>query len=413
MPTKKYTFEALGLVEGGDDGFLSTVTHFAAKSLGAPISLVSVIQKKKNRQYISAGCGMPLENEQDRQVTLDQSICLIVHDSHQPLVVKDLLEDDRTRNMESVRHFGFRSYIGVPIHSNTGAVIGSLCCLRMEPCEWDADSIETLTKLAEAVDGILLARAASLEQEATNKKLKKLLESRSSFTAHLSHEIRTPLTGLVGSIRLLNSMNLEGKPGELVQVLNRSSTNLLNIVNDTLDFAKLDAGHFKIHEEPCDLGELAREVVDSHRIVAEEKGLRVEVQDRLGGELFIADRRALGSILQNLFGNAVKFTHQGSASLSLSVNHIGAVEIEVTDTGIGISEEAHGTIFDEFQQASARIARKYGGTGLGMAIVKKLVEALEGEIHLKSEINKGSTFTVTLPLEQATKETQKTEARRQ
>lgn len=412
MPTKKYTYEALGLVENGEDGLLSTVTHFAAKSLGAPVSLVSVIQEKKNRQYISAGCGIPLESEHDRQVTLGESVCLIVHDSHKPLIVSDLLEDRRTMNMDTVRKFGFRSYIGVPIHSNIGAVIGSLCCLKMEPCDWDPDNIESLTKLAKAVDGIILARAISLEQEATNKRLKKLLETRSSFTAHLSHEIRTPLTGLVGSIRLLNSMNLEGKAGELVQVLNRSSTNLLSIVNDTLDFAKLDAGHFRIIEEPCDLAQLAREVVDSHRIVAEEKGLLIEVHDQLGGELFNADKRALGSILHNLFGNAVKFTHAGSAAIKLAINLNGSVEIHVTDTGIGIAKEAQETIFDEFQQASSRIARKYGGTGLGMAIVKRLVEAMNGEICLRSEVGKGAIFTVTLPLEQAAKVSRDLEAGR-
>lgn len=401
MAAKKYTFEALGLVENGEDRFLSNVTHFAAKSLGAPVSLVSVIQRHKDRQYISAGCGIDLEDEEGRQVTLDQSVCQIVHDERKPLMIPDLLADERTMCMSSIIQFGFRAYIGVPIHSNTGAVIGSLCCLKMEPGDWEPDSVDTLLRLAQAVDGIIVARARNLEQEATNTKLKKLLASRSSFTAHLSHEIRPPLTGLVGSIRLLNTMNLDGKAGELVQILNRSSTNLLNIVNDTLDFAKLDAGHFEITEEPCNLGTLATEIVDSFRALADEKGLEIAVDDQLLGQLHMADRRALESIIHNLFSNAVKFTDTGGATVTLSKNPYGSIEIKVADSGIGIDQAHHLTIFDEFEQASPRVARKYGGTGLGMAIVKRLVDAMNGEIWVKSEIGKGAIFAVSLPLERA------------
>ncbi|MGR3506219.1 MAG: sensor histidine kinase [Paracoccaceae bacterium] len=389
------------MVENGDDRFLSNVTHFAAKSLGAPVALVSVIQKHKNRQYIAAGAGIALEDEKDRQITLDQSVCQIVHDERAPLIIPDLLADERTMCMWSIIQYGFRAYIGVPIHSNTGAVIGSLCCLKMEPGEWHADSVDSLLRLAQAVDGIIVARARNLEQEETNTRLKKLLASRSSFTAHLSHEIRTPLTGLVGSIRLLNTMNLDGKAGELVQILNRSSTNLLDIVNDTLDFAKLDAGHFVIAEEPCDLGALATEIVDSFRALAEEKGLTLVVDDQLDGQVLMADRRALESIIHNLFSNAVKFTDTGGATVTLSKTPYGLIEIKVADTGIGIDQAHHATIFDEFEQASPRVARKYGGTGLGMAIVKRLVDAMNGEIWIKSEIGKGATFAVSLPLERA------------
>lgn len=399
MAAKKYTFEALGLVENGEDRFLSNVTHFAAKSLGAPVALVSVIQKHKDRQYISAGCGIDLEDEEGRQVTLDQSVCQIVHDERKPLIIPDLLADERTMDMSSILQFGFRAYIGVPIHSNTGAVIGSLCCLKMQPGEWEPDSVDTLLRLGQAVDGIIMARARNLEQEETNTRLKKLLASRSSFTAHLSHEIRTPLTGLAGSIRLLNSMNLDGKAGELVQILNRSSAKLLNIVNDTLDFAKLDAGHFQIKHEPCDLGALATEIVESFRALADEKGLTVEVDNQLGGQMHMADRRALESIVHNLFSNAVKFTDTGGARITLSNNPYGSIEITVVDTGIGIDQAHHATIFDEFEQASPRVARKYGGTGLGMAIVKRLVDAMNGDIRIKSEVGHGTTFAVTLPLE--------------
>ena len=399
MAKKNYTFEALGLVANGDDRLLSNITHLAARLLRAPVSLVSVIQTDRNRQYVSAACGLSVEAEDARQVPLDQSVCKFVYHEKKLLIIEDLLEDGRTKDMQSVMEFGFRSYIGMPIHSVGGKVIGVICCIKTEPGEWSTGEIDSLERLAIEVDDIIKSRAHALELETTNSRLKKLLAARSSFTAHLSHEIRTPLTGLVGSIRLLNSLNLSGKAGELVQVLNRSSTSLLEIVNDALYSAKLDAGKFQVSQEPCDLGQLVRDIVASYRAAADEKGLTIRIEDQLTGLMFMADRRAVFSVVQNLFNNAIKFTDNGSAEIELSTDAYGSVQIKVKDTGIGIEDQSLATIFEEFQQANPRIARQHGGTGLGMAIVKRLVEAMDGELTVQSELCKGTTFTVSLPLE--------------
>lgn len=399
MAKKNYTFEALGLVANGDDRLLTNVTHLAARLLNAPVSLVSVIQTDRDRQYVSAACGLSVEAEDARQVPLDQSVCKFVFEEKKLLIIEDLLADGRTMDMQSVRENGFRSYIGVPIHSVGGKVIGVICCVKTEPGEWQADEIDSLERLAIEVDDIINSRAHALELETTNSRLKKLLAARSSFTAHLNHEIRTPLTGLVGSIRLLNSLNLSGKAGELVQVLNRSSTSLLEIVNDALFSAKLDAGKFQVSQEPCDVGQLIRDIAASYRAAADEKGLTIRIEDQLTGLIFMADRRALFTVVQNLFNNAIKFTETGSAAIALATDPYGLVQIRVTDTGMGIDDQSLTTIFEEFQQANPRIARQHGGTGLGMAIVKRLVEAMEGEIKVQSELGNGTEFTVTLPLE--------------
>ena len=399
MAKKNYSIAALGLVNNGTDHLLSNITHLASRMLNAPVSLVSIIQTDLHRQYISAGCGIPLENEDERQAPLEQSVCKMVFDQKSPLVIVDLLKDERTKHMETVQHFGFRSYIGVPIHGVYGKVIGALCCIKTKPYAWAPSDVEALERFALEIDDIVRSRAREIDLETTNSRLKKLLAARSSFTSHLSHEIRTPLTGLVGSIRLLNSMNLDGKAGELVQVLNRSSTNLLEIVNDTLEYAKLDSGHFKVTTEPCDLGQLARDIAATYRAIADEKGLTIRIDDQMAGLIFLTDRRSLHSVIQNLFNNAIKFTEAGSAEIALSTDGAGVVTIKVIDTGIGIDKASLATIFEEFQQANPRIARKYGGTGLGMAIVKSLVEVMGGEIYVTSELGQGTTFTVTLPLE--------------
>lgn len=394
----RFSFDALGLVNNGDDDCLKNIAFLAEKLLGATGALVSVIQAKREMQYISAS-SLDCVTEDKRQVPFDRSICKLVFIEQKPVIIEDLTKDERTKSLEPVTHAGLRSYIGVPFHSEQGKVIGSLCCFWTVPTAIDAAKLDLLQRLARGVDDIIRARVTVLEKDRTNAKLAKMLAARSSFSSHLSHEIRTPLTGLVGSIKLLTAMDLDEKPLELVKLLDRSSARLLTLVNDTLDFAKLESGNFRISQEACDIGELAREIVESTRILREEKDISIEVVDTLAGEMFLADRHALDSVIHNLFCNAVKFTNTGSAKIIISQNSDDWIDITVADTGIGIPDDAHETIFDEFQQANPRIARKYGGTGLGMAIVKRLVDLMQGEISLESEVGVGTTITVSLPLD--------------
>jgi len=402
LPGTHYTLEALGLVENGNDLLLENIATLAARLLNAPISLVNVIQTYRDRQYVSASCGLALDQNGDREMALDQSVCKIVLEQDDVVMIPDLLGDARTMNMQSVRDLGVRAYLGVPIHDVSGKTIGALCCLMNEPTDWDDVKIDSLKRLALEIDDIIQTRARALDLEATNAKLNKLLAARSSFSSHLSHEVRTPLTGLVGAIGLLKRMQLDGQAGQLVDVMDRSSTNLMNLVNDILDFAKLDSGQFDLESVPCDIGDLIDDVVASLRPVAAEKGIGIWFDNQLDAQRFYTDSRALRSTLQNLFGNAVKFTNVGSAGIILRKGQYSQIEILVVDTGIGIPAECQETIFDEFQQASPRIARKYGGTGLGMAIVKRLVEAMNGDIQIESEIAKGTTVTISIPMAPST-----------
>ncbi len=401
MSNPKYSLRSLGLLEVATNQSLENITHLASQFLNAPVSFVSVIQDARSRQFVSASCGLEFADESERAFPLEESICNFVYRSEQPLIISDLRTDSRTKYMNSVRELGLQSYAGVPIHGIDGEVIGALCCITTEPRNWSEHEVSTLLRLAQSVDDFIKYRAAAIDQQKINKQLTKLLAARSSFTSHLSHEIRTPLTALVGSIKLLTAMNLQGQVGELISMLNRSSSRLMNIVNDSLDFAKLDAGHFKVSLEECDLGELARDIVSSFKIQADAKSIETAVIDKLAGLKFMADRKALDSMLHNLFGNSVKFTHEGRAEIWLDRDQDGAVEIKVLDTGIGIEPSSHAKIFEEFEQANPRIARKYGGTGLGMAIVKRLVEVMHGSISLTSQPGKGTTFTIVLPLEMA------------
>lgn len=397
MP-KNYSFEALGLLDDGVDQSVLNIINLASSMLDAPISFVSLIEHSKSRQYFPASIGFPSELEEARETPIEESICRYVQRDQKTISIPDLLLDDRTKDNPLIHKHGLRSYLGTPIHAVSGKTIGALCCMETKPTCWSALDIATLEKLALCVDDTVKARAMALEERKANEKLAKLAAARSGFIAHMSHEIRTPLTGFIGSVRLLNSMNLEGKPGELINLLNRSSSRLLDVVNDSLQLAKLDAGQFKLFEEECNLGVLVRDVITSHLDFAISKSVDLKVNDGLSGKIYCLDRRAMESIVHNLLGNAIKFTEAGYAQIDLSEDESGQVVIDFIDTGIGIPEEYHATIFEEFEQAGPKIARKYGGTGLGMAIVKRLVETMDGEIILQSRPGEGTKVSVTLPL---------------
>ena len=183
-----------------------------------------------------------------------------------------------------------------------------------------------------------------------------------------------------------------------MSILNRSADKLLGFVNDVLDLAKLDAGHFESVEEETNIGDFAREILHEFQGLADSKSIHLSVDDELSSNLYFADRSAFQTILQNLVGNAIKFTQAGSVTIRVREDSYGQVLVDVIDTGIGIAPEDHDRIFQEFEQAGSIKGRASGGTGLGMPIVKRLVDRMEGVITVESQLGHGATFTISIPL---------------
>ncbi|MFU8882368.1 MAG: sensor histidine kinase [Rhodobacterales bacterium] len=249
------------------------------------------------------------------------------------------------------------------------------------------------------MDDLIQLSTLRIEEQKANRKLRAIAGARSSFIAHISHELRTPLAGMIGSIRLLSQFKMDDTAGELVQLLNRSSLRLLDILDDTSNLSQIDSGAFRIEQEEVDIEQIAADIVDLYKPLALQKSVHVTWNSTLPGQIYLADRKALVAVLDSLFANAVKFTDAGSAKILLSHDNYENVVIHVVDTGVGICPMQQANLFDEFEQAGPRIARKYGGTGLGMAMVRRLVELMDGDIELSSEQGSGTTITITLPLE--------------
>jgi len=236
--------------------------------------------------------------------------------------------------------------------------------------------------------------------------------SKSEFLANMSHEIRTPMTAILGFAELLrgaleNRADISTECKQAVDTIHRNGEYLLRIINDILDLSKIEAGKLIVEQVPCDPYQIMREVKSLMQVRADAKGLPLEIEviGRLPRTIHTASTR-LRQILINLLGNAIKFTETGGAKLTArfieSASDGPAIHFDVLDTGIGMSPEQAAVLFHPFQQADASMTRRFGGTGLGLTITKRLAVMLGGDITVESEPGTGSVFHVTVatgPLE--------------
>ena len=225
--------------------------------------------------------------------------------------------------------------------------------------------------------------------------------AKDSFLANMSHEIRTPLNAIIGFTELLSQRNLDAVESEYVGNIQIAGDNLLLLINDILDLSKIESGQLVIESYPFNIKNILKHVYSLLKVKADQKGLEfILFLDANLPEFVIGDKGRLNQIIMNLAGNAIKFTEAGEVSISIKKLNETAdtlvLRFSVKDTGIGITEEKLSTIFDRFTQAEASTTRKFGGTGLGLNIVKQLVELQNGQISVKSSIGNGSEFYFSL-----------------
>jgi signal transduction histidine kinase/HAMP domain-containing protein len=301
---------------------------------------------------------------------------------------------------EVLTRSGSRALLAVPL-LREDRLVGGLVVSRKAAGEFPPQTVDLLKTFA--TQSVLAIQNAGLFQEIDDKsrQLEVANRHKSEFLASMSHELRTPLNAIIGfSEVLVDRMfgDLTDKQEEYLKDIYSSGRHLLSLINDILDLSKVEAGRMELELAAFDLPRAIEDAMTLVRGRADVHGIRlgVDIDPQLGE--FIGDERKFKQILLNLLSNAVKFTPEGGTIAVDAMPANGAVEVSVTDTGIGVAAEDQALIFEEFRQASTDHAGKREGTGLGLALTKKLVELHGGTIAVKSELGTGSTFTFTLPV---------------
>jgi adenylate cyclase len=282
-----------------------------------------------------------------------------------------------------------------------GVPLGTIGLWKTEVAPFTDKQIELLTTFADqAVIAIENVRLFDEIQD-KNRQLAEASERKSQFLASMSHELRTPLNAIIGLTEMVTNAARFGteKALEPLRRVNTAGTHLLSLINEILDLSKIEAGKLELNPEPVNLARLIDEVIGTAGQLAEKNQNRlvVEAQENVGA--LNADSMRLKQILLNLLSNACKFTKEGEVALRVRKVADGRdlVELAVADTGIGLTTEQQAKLFQEFTQADSLTARRYGGTGLGLALSRKLARMMGGDVTVTSGPGKGSVFTVRLP----------------
>ncbi len=266
------------------------------------------------------------------------------------------------------------------------------------------DELTNKNQELEAYTEELLTTTFALRE--TNEKLRQAKEKaeesdrlKSAFLANMSHEIRTPMNGIVGFSEMLKLPDLQKTQiDKYVDIIQKSSTQLLSIVNDVLDISRIETGQLEIKQEKLPLNQLLTDIFGFFLPQAEEKKLTLKVSELEEESTILADETKLKQVISNLLSNAIKFTHEGHVHFGCQFKN-GNVLFFVEDSGIGIDGKNHQYIFERFRQVDTTLTKTYGGAGLGLSITKALVEKMDGRIWLNSKLGKGTTFYFTIPAE--------------
>jgi signal transduction histidine kinase/CheY-like chemotaxis protein/HPt (histidine-containing phosphotransfer) domain-containing protein len=364
------------------------ITKLVSIICDAPICLIALADAK--RQWFKSSIGLNF-----KETLRAKSFCeyTILHD--EIYQVKDASIDPLFKDHPLVKGFPLlRFYAGMPLKTPSGYNIGSLCVLDTKVRELTRQQEEALSTLAKEV-------IINMELKLKTREKDKASKAKDEFFSNMNHEIRTPINAIHGFTDILLKTNVNEDQRNMLNIIKSSTELLLSIVNDILDYSKIESGKLTLDLDVFNLRDCIYVIYELLKVKSKHKGIQFELllDDKLP-RYVKGDKTRLSQILTNLIGNAIKFTNKGF--VKLKVDLLGQTEEEkeikfsVVDTGIGIAEENLSTIFNRFEQGDPSTTRKFGGTGLGLSIAKCLVELQGGVLTAESTLGKGSNFNFSL-----------------
>ena len=381
---------------------LATIVAKAVQLSGTEAGAIYVFDDVEREFHLRATYAMDqelIDALRQRHIGLDEPNVALALARREPIQVADLRDGAPSPVNEVILRAGFRALLVAPLLRGED-IVGMLVVRRRTPGAFPQNTVDLMKTFA--AQSVLAIQNARLFHEIEDKghQLEVASRHKSQFLANMSHELRTPLNAILGYTELILD-NIYGEaPEKMRGVLERVQTNgkhLLGLINDVLDLSKIEAGQLTLSLSDYSLAELVQGVYVAVEPLASQKSLALTTKVAKGLPVGHGDERRLAQVLLNLVGNAIKFTETGEVAIEASHSD-GTFCVAVRDSGPGIAAADQAKIFEEFQQVDDTPTRQKGGTGLGLAISKRIVEMHGGRILVDSELGKGSTFTIRLPV---------------
>lgn len=403
-PARLAALRSLGLLDTGPEPAFERLSRLAAKILKVPVVLVSLVDE--DRQFFKSCLGLPEPWSSARETPLSHSFCQHTVATAEPLVINDARRDPRVSENLAIRDLSVIAYAGIPLVTDDGFTLGSLCAIDTQPRDWTTDEISILSDLAASVMTEIRLRTDIVEDhrreaalQTSYAEVQAALALRDRFLSIAAHDLNSPIAALVGYADLLKKrMEQTGEMAlaeqRMLQTIGTQARHLSEMILSLLDFSQIEHGQLMLEQKDVELGKVIRRIAERMQVIHEGHTLMSIVP---AVPLVVrGDEMRLEEALQNLVQNAFKYSPTGSTVTVAVAQRDALAVITVTDQGIGIEPQVLPRLFDEFYRAGN--AQGQPGLGLGLYVVKQIVTMHGGAIEVHSEVGQGSTFTLSLPL---------------